>query len=352
MSVHASLGSFGAMPDGAPVSKVVLRNASGVEVALTSYGATVLSVRVPSRAAPAVAEEVTLCHATLEALRAGGNYYGSTVGRVANRIAKGRFAAGGRDFATALNNGPNTLHGGVVGFDKRLWAPRVFAREGAAGVAFSLLAHDGEEGFPGALSVSAEYELTAASELRMRFIASDATRATPVNLCNHTYWNLSGGLRDKILDHVLTLHAPVYTAVDATLIPTQLLPVAGTPMDFTAPTRIGARLAQVDGGGEPGYDHNGARARDVPVGGLGLGLVAVLHDPASGRTMTVSSTAPGVQLYTGNFLGSGPAPHDQHRALCLETQNYPDAVNRPDFPSAILSPGETYVHETVHAFTW
>lgn len=165
-------------------------------------------------------------------------------------------------------------------------------------------------------------------------------------------WNLSGNARAKITDHLLTLHAPFYTPVDSTQIPTGVAPVAGTPFDFTAPTKVGARLMQVDGGGEPGYDHNWCRAKDgKEAAALGMGVVAVVHEPVSGRTMTVSTTAPGVQLYCANF-NKGPPPLDQHRALCLETQNWPDAVNQPGFPSAILSPGETYVHETVHKFEW
>jgi len=322
-----------------------------MEVSLTNYGATIVSVKVPSKGSPA-AEEVTLCPQTLDALRANGGYLGATVGRVANRIAKGTFTVGGRTYATAQNNGPNTLHGGAMGYDKRLWAAEVFSRGSSAGVTFSLKSHDGEEGFPGAISVRATYALTEANELTMRFEATDASRPTPINLCNHAYWNLTGGLRAKIADHVLTLNAPFYTPVDATQIPTGAEPVSGTPFDFTRPTRIGERMLQVDGGGEPGYDHNWCRAGDAKeAASLGMGVVAVVHEPASGRTMTVSTTAPGVQLYTNNFM-HGAAPFDQHYALCLETQCWPNAVNRPDFPNAVLSPGESYVHETVHKFSW
>jgi len=354
--MEATQTAWGHMPDGAPVHKFTLRNAAGVEVVLSTYGATLLSVKVPRAAGgggAASAEEVTLCHEdSLDKLRANGGYFGATVGRVANRIAKGAFSAGGRTFALAQNNGPNTLHGGVLGFDKRVWAAALFSRGGRAGVTFTLRSHDGDEGFPGALDVSAEYALSEASELSMRFVASGATRPTPVNLCNHAYWNLSGNLRAPAGEHVLELKAPFYTPVDASQIPTGVVPVAGTPFDFTAPTKIGARLMQVDGGGEPGYDHNFCRAKDgAEAAALGMGVVAVVHEPASGRTMTVSTTAPGVQLYTSNF-NKGAAPLDQHRAFCLETQNWPNAVNTPGFPNALLSPGETYVHETVHAFKW
>ena len=196
--MEAASAPWGLMPDGAPVHKVTLRNAAGVEVVLASYGATLLSVKVPSRGGGA-AEEVTLCHEdSLEKLRANGAYLGATVGRVANRIAGGRFRAGGRDFATVHNNGPNTLHGGVLGFDKRVWSAALFSRGGRAGVTFSLRSHDGEEGFPGAIDVSAEYALGEDSELHMKFVASGATRPTPINLCNHAYWRVRAREREGV----------------------------------------------------------------------------------------------------------------------------------------------------------
>jgi len=208
-TMEAFSAPFGAMPDGAPVTKFTLRNAAGVEVVLASYGATVLSVKVPSRGGGA-AEEVTLCHEdSLEKLRANGAYLGATVGRVANRIAGGRFRAGGRDFATVHNNGPNTLHGGVLGFDKRVWSAALFSRGGRAGVTFSLRSHDGEEGFPGAIDVSAEYALGEDSELHMKFVASGATRPTPINLCNHAYWRVRA--RERASERAKLVRASEHT---------------------------------------------------------------------------------------------------------------------------------------------
>jgi aldose 1-epimerase len=354
MSVQVSSRAWG-ISNGKIAELISLKNDSGMEVLLSTYGATITSVKVPSSSNPKNAEEVTLCTGdSIESLMANGNYYGCTVGRVANRIAKGSFVVQGRSYSTVLNNNGNTLHGGMVGYDKRIWGSTLFATSNEAGVKFSLFSHDGDEGFPGAINVTAEYSLTAKNEIKMIFKANNATRDTPINLVNHAYWNLSGNLKNNIKDHVLKLHTPFYTPVDNTQIPTEVLPVANTPFDFhSAPVRIGDRIPLIDGGGEPGIDHNFCRSQKSEDGWkLGLGVVAELSDPASGRKMVVSTSAPGVQLYTGNFLGKGPAPFIQHHALCLETQNYPDAVNRKDFPNAILGPGQEYIHEVVHAFSW
>lgn len=347
-AMEAAVTAFGS------AQRIRLANAAGMSVELTNYGATILSVKVPSKGGPA--EEVTLCHTNLEDLQKHSPYYGCTVGRVANRTAKGRFSVDGKEYSLAVNNGPNSLHGGVKGFDKQLWAPRVYVTPSAAGVEFSFTSADGEEGFPGELQVKADYRLTDANELVMEFTAT-TDKATPVNLCNHAYWNLSGGLRAGIAEHVLRLDMPFITPVDATQIPTgEVLPVAGTDFDFTAPRRVGERIMAVDGGGKPGYDHNFARARtaDLPPNGFthGLTTIAELTDPVSGRSMRVDTNAPGVQLYTGNWLGPAEKA-DAHRALCLETQNWPDAVNKPGvFPDPILRPGQTYRHVALHAFKW
>ncbi len=253
-----------------------------------------------------------------------------------------------------VNNGPNSLHGGTVGFDKVVWDARTYVTPSAAGVSFTYTSKDGEEGFPGTVQATADYRLTSDNEVRMEFTAT-TDAPTPINLCNHTYWNLSGDLRASIHDHVLQLNMPLYTPVDASSIPTgEIAPVAGTHFDFTTPTRIGERIMGVDGGGgSAGYDHNYVRTREPPPGGFTRGLfpIAHVHEPTSGRTMTVETNAPGVQFYTGNWLGPENRA-DPHRALCLETQNYPDAVNKPSFPSPILRPGETYNHIAVHKFTW
>jgi aldose 1-epimerase len=342
---------FGVLPDGRRVDQIRLTSPSGMELSLITYGATITSVKVPSKTTGP--EEVTLCYPTLEELRTKSPYYGCTAGRVANRIAGGKFVVDGKEYTVATNNGPNSLHGGIVGFDKVVWTPRIFVDASSAGVEFTYLSKDGEEGYPGNLMASATYTLTDKNEVVMDFKAT-TDKATPVNMCNHTYWNLSGGLKENIHNHVLTLHCPGYLPVNSVQIPTGVVPVAGTPMDFTSPHRVGERIMEVDGGGQPGYDHCFARTLGtVPAGGLGLGLVAEVSEPTSSRRMLVFTDAPGTQLYTGNFL-DGSAPHVRHQALCLETENYPDAVNQTakGFPDPILRPGQTYTHKAVHRFEW
>ena len=378
--MHAAISHFGTHA-GKSVQRILLSSPSGMSMALTSYGATILSIKTPAaRGAPPA--EVTLCHASLPALTTSSPYFGATCGRVANRIAKGRFTVDGAEHKLAVNNGANALHGGLIGFDKVLWDHRVYVTPSAAGVEFTYTSPAGEEGYPGTLLARADYRLTDANEVRMEFTAtSDAP--TPVNMCNHTYFNLSGDLRESIHDHVLQLNMPFYTPADATQIPTgEVAAVAGTHFDFTAPTRVGDRIMGVDGGGAAGYDHNYARSKELPAGGFSNALfpIAVLSHPGSGRVMKVASNAPGVQFYTGNWLGEKEGA-DPHRALCLETQIYPDSVNKPGvFPDPILraclrffshtqslftrlltqtrkfllhsGPGQTYKHITVHSFAW
>ena len=259
----------------------------------------------------------------------------------------------GKEYEAVTNNGPNSLHGGTVGFDKVLWDAELFCTPSASGVSFTYTSKDGEEGFPGTVLAKADYSLTADNEVRMAFTAT-TDAPTPINLCNHTYWNLSGDLRSNIHDHVMQLMMPYYTPVDPTSIPTgEIAPVAGTHFDFTSPTRIGDRIMGVDGGGKPGYDHNYVRSKDLPPGGFSQGLfpIARVTEPKSGRTMVVETNAPGVQFYTGNWLGPENKA-DAHRAFCLETQNFPDAVNKPNFPDPILRPGQIYSHITLHKFLW
>ena len=387
--MEATSSAWGTL-HGRIVERTLLRNGNGMSMSLSNYGATILSVKVPSRGG-GPASEVTLCHTNLDDLRAHSPYYGCTVGRVANRTALGKYTVDGKPHTCAVNNGPNSLHGGVTGFDKVVWEATTYCTPSAAGVRFTYVSKDGEEGYPGTLTAVADYRLTEANEVRMEFSAT-TDAATPVNLCNHTYWNLCGDLRASVHDHVLQLHMPFYTPVDATSIPTgEVAPVAGTHFDFTAPTRIGDRIMGVDGGGAPGYDHNYVRSKDLPPGGFSHGLfpIARVTEATSGRSMVVESNAPGVQFYTVRWRPSGcqwchdarahpaqlspltPPPHtqkqctpqgnwlgktekaDPHRALCLETQNFPDAVNKPGvFPDPILRPGQTYSHITVHRFEW
>ena len=321
-----------------------------------NYGATMVSVKVPSRSNPEP-EEVTLCPGSLDTLRAATAYAGATCGRVGNRIARGSFSLDGvvHD-KLAVNNGKNHLHGGIVGWDKKFWAATPWVRGDTAGVVFTLISPAGDEGYPGTVTATTEYALDAAADALTITFTATTDAATPINMCNHAYWNLSGGFRSGIASHTLRSPCTHYLPVDGGSIPTSVAPVAGTPFDFTVETPIGARMLTVPGD-EPGYDHCLARAGPGawPAGGLGLGTVAVLRDPASGRAMEVQTTAPGVQLYSANYLSKDPkdAPFTQHNAACLETQNYPDAINRQgEFPNAILRPGETYKHIARHIFTW
>jgi aldose 1-epimerase len=318
--MEATTRAWGTL-SGRSIERTTLTNANGMSLSLTNYGATVLSVLVPSRGG-GPASEVTLCHTNLEDLRAHSPYFGCTVGRVANRIALGKYSVDGKAYSAPVNNGPNALHGGVTGFDKVVWDATTYCTPSAAGVRFTYVSKDGEEGYPGTLTATADYRLTEANEVRMEFTAT-TDAPTPVNLCNHTYWNLSGDLRSNVHDHVMQLHMPLYTPIDASCIPTgEVAPVKGTHFDFTTPTRIGERIMGVDGGGAPGYDHNYVRSATLPSGGFSHGLhpIARVTEATSGRSMEVESNAPGVQFYTvrwggGGVRGLGPFFHCSARAL-------------------------------------
>jgi aldose 1-epimerase len=340
---------FGRAPDGAPVEIFTLTNAHGVQVRAMTFGAIITSIRVPDRNGRFA--DVVLGFDTLEPYTKEHPYFGAVVGRYGNRIAGARFSLGGRTFKLAANNGPNHLHGGVKGFDKFVWRAEPIAR--GIGVSFWRTSPDGEEGYPGALDVRVTYTLTDANALEIEYQAT-ADADTPVNLTQHTYFNLAGHDGGSILGHELTLNADRYTPVDATLIPTgELVPVAGTPFDFTKPSSIGARIDQPN---EQltrgrGYDHNFVLNRK----GAGVQPAARVVDPKSGRTLEVSTTEPGVQLYTGNFLdgtvkGKGGAAYPQRGGLCLETQHFPDSPNQPSFPSTIVRPGQQLRSQTVFTF--
>ncbi|HXQ81610.1 MAG TPA: aldose epimerase family protein [Opitutaceae bacterium] len=333
---------------GLPVHLYVLTNAGGMVAKVMTYGATLTELDAPDRSGKL--DDVVLGFDSLGGYLGKEPFFGATVGRVGNRIAKGRFTLDGKAYQLAVNDGPNHLHGGIKGFDKVVWDAEAVPGEGGPSVRFSYLSRDGEEGYPGNCRVTVLYKLTSAGELRLDY-AVTTDRDTPVNVTNHSYFNLAGPENGDILGHELTLDADRFTPVDSTLIPTgELAPVAGTPMDFLRPTRIGAHIEEV--GGHPvGYDHNYV----INGGGGKLAPVATVYEPGSGRVMEVSSTEPGVQFYTGNFLdgtitGKKGVVYRQHWALCLETQHFPDSVNHPNFPSYVLKAGATYRSTTIYRF--
>lgn len=355
---------FGKTKDGTPVDLYTLTNRHGMTAKVMTYGATLTELIVPDRAG--TPGDVVLGFDSLQPYLAGVPYFGATVGRVGNRIAKGTFTLDGKTYHLATNNGPNHLHGGNVGFDKVVWKAQVVPAKHGEAVKFTYRSRDGEEGYPGTLDVSVVYTLTDENQLRLDYAAT-TDKATPVNLTNHSYFNLSGDGSGSILGEVLMINADEITPVDDTLIPTgALLPVKGTVFDFTKPTAIGARIDQVPVAPPVGYDHNyvlrKAKGGGREAGTAGrqaegaLTLAARVADPKSGRVMEVLTTEPGVQFYSGNFLDGTiknrhGVPYRIHDAFCLETQHFPDSVNHPNFPSTILRPGQVYRSTTVYAFS-
>jgi aldose 1-epimerase len=326
-----------------------LASPSGVRVELIELGASISRIQAPGR--EGALADVALGFEAAEAYVANPAFLGCAVGRVANRIAGARFELDGKTYTLAANDGPNHLHGGPGGFGRRQWRGEATPSAEGAAVRFSHTSPDGEEGYPGTLEASVSYTLDPEGALRIDYRAT-TDAATPINLTNHSYFNLAGAGSGSILDHVLELRASRYTPFDATLIPTgALAPVAGTPLDFSSPTAIGSRIHQLRNGGPTGYDHNFA----LDPGGGSLELAARVHEPSSGRALEVLTTEPGVQLYTGNFMdgtlrGRGGA-YARHAGLCLETQHFPDSINQPEFPSVVLRPGETFRSTTVFRFT-
>ncbi len=342
--------AFGKAPDGTEVDLYVLTNANGMTAKIMTYGATLTELHIPDRDGKLA--DVVLGFDSLEGYLAGHPFFGSTVGRCANRIAKGKFTLDGKEYKLATNNGPNHLHGGNKGFDKVVWKAAVMRTEpGALAVKFDYLSKDGEENYPGNLNAEVVYTLTDKNELSLDYKAT-TDKATPVNLTNHSYFNLAGQGSGDILGHELMLTAEKYTPTDETLIPTgEIQSVHNTPFDFTKPTTIGKRIGEIKA--DPvGYDHNfvlpGNRKQST--------LAARVTEAKSGRVMEVLTTEPGVQFYTGNFLdgknkGKGGAAYKKHAGFCLETQHFPDSVNHVNFPSVILMPGETYRSTTVYKFS-
>ena len=337
---------YGKLADGTQVDVYTLTNAAGMRARLITFGAILVSLETPDRDGKLA--DVTLGYDTLGEWVKGTSYFGATVGRYANRIAKGKFTLDGKAYTLATNNGPNHLHGGIKGFNKVLWDAKPVRAANAVGVAFTRVSKDGEEGYPGNLTATVVYTLTSANELKIDYTAT-TDKPTIVNLTHHSYWNLTGGAAGDILGHELMLAADQYTPTDEGLIPTGVMaPVKGTPLDFTKPTAIGARIAKVAGG----YDHNfPLRAK-----GPEMALAARVTEPKSGRVLEISTTEPGIQFYSGNFLdgteiGKGGVAYKKHFGFCLESQHYPDSPNKPDWPSVVLRPGQTYRHTTIHKFS-
>jgi aldose 1-epimerase len=339
---------FGKTPDGTSVELYVLTNGK-VTAKVMTYGAILTELIVPDRHGKP--GDVVLGFDDLAGYLAGHPYFGATTGRVANRIAKGQFTLDGKDYQLAVNNPPNSLHGGLKAFDKVVWKAQDVSGPDGPAVRFTYVSPDGEEGFPGNLSVSVTYTVTADQAIRIDYSAT-TDKATQVNLTNHSYFNLAGPASGNILGHELTLAADQYTPGDDTMIPTgEIKPVKGTPLDFTTPTKIGAHFAEIPGS-PGGYDHNYV----LRGGGKSLALGAKVSDPASGRVLEMFTTEPGVQFYTANFLdgsikGKGSVAYKKNQAFCLEAQHFPDSVHHANFPTTILRPGEKYTQTTIYKFS-
>jgi aldose 1-epimerase len=344
--------AFGKSPDGEPVDLYILKNKHGMEVSAMTYGGAVVSIRVPDRKGHF--DDVALGFDKADDYTAKVPYFGAIIGRYGNRIANGKFTLDGKEYTLPKNDGPNSLHGGTKGFDKVLWAAEPFEKPGEVGVIFKHTSPNGDQGYPGDLKVTVTYTLNDNNELIFKYHAT-TDKPTPVNLTNHTYFNLAGDGKGDILGHELMLNADYFTPVDKTLIPTgKIESVKGTPFDFTKLMAIGARINDKD---EQlilghGYDHNFVINRKDK----GLTLAARVYEPTSGRVMEVYTTEPGIQFYSGNFLdgtltGKEGRVYKHRYGFCLETQHYPDSPNHPNFPSTILKPGQTYESETMYKFS-
>ena len=330
-----------------------LTNTNGVSMSVTDYGGIVTALTVPDK--NGAFADVTLGYNTVEAYVKNSPYFGAIIGRYGNRIAKAAFSLNGADYKLAANNGENSLHGGIKGFDKVVWNVKEKTAPDAVGLELTFVSKDGEEGFPGTLSVTVTYWLTDANEFKIDYQAK-TDKTTIVNLTQHAYFNLAGEGNGDILGHEVMLNADAYTPVNKNLIPTgELAPVKGTPMDFTSPTSVGDRIdadfEQLKFGA--GYDHNwviNQKAKGQ------LTLAGTVYEAKTRRFMEVFTTEPGVQLYCGNFLddsmvGKSGKPYGRRSGLCLETQHFPDSPNKPQFPTVVLKPGETYKTNTVYKFS-
>ncbi len=344
-SMNLSKAEFGKMPDGSAVDLYTLTNGKGMTVKVTNYGGIITHILVPDRNGKTA--DVALGFDDLGGYLGGHPFFGAIAGRYANRIGNAKFTLNGKEYTLAANDGINHLHGGKVGFDKKVWKAEPVKGRNFVGVKLTYVSPDMEEGYPGTLTSVVTYELTNNNELRMNYEAV-TDKDTVLNLTNHTYFNLGGIGSGDVLGHEMLFFADSYTPVDAGLIPTgEIKSVKGTPWDFLTARTIGERIGQIPGG----YDHNHVLRNQS--GKLALGVKVV--EPKSGRVMQVYTTQPGVQFYTGNFLdgsvkGKGVS-YGKHAGFCLETQHYPDSPNKPQFPSVVLKPGQVYRQTTVYAFS-
>jgi aldose 1-epimerase len=347
--------SFGTLADGTAVDLYTLTNSKGVEMRVTNYGAIIVSLKVPDRTG--ALGDVVLGYNRVDDYVKDTPYFGAIVGRYGNRIGNARFTLDGKTYTLTANDGVNTLHGGRKGFDKLVWSATPVERADGAALQLSLTSKDGDEGYPGTLQLTVTYTLTDANALVVDYLAK-TDKATPVNVTQHSYFNLAGEGVGTIDGHVMQIHADRYTPVAKGLIPTgELAPVAGTPFDFRTPTAIGARIdsphPQMQLGG--GYDHNWVINWPPGLAADKLAPVLRVTEPTTGRTLEVESTEPGLQFYTGNFLdghhvGKSNRPYVKRAAFCVETQHFPDSPNKPDFPSTIVRPGKDYQSQTVFRF--
>jgi aldose 1-epimerase len=351
-TVQVKKQAFGKMADGQAIDLYTLTNKNGMEASIINYGGALVTLKTPDRNGKL--DDVVLGFDTLDGYLKTNPYFGALIGRYGNRIGKASFTLEGVLYKLPANDGPNTLHGGLKGFDKVVWQARDVSDAQSPRLELTYLSKDGEEGFPGNLSVTVVYSLTANNELRIDYTAT-TDKATVVNLTNHSYFNLAGQGQGDILGHELTLNADRFTPVDKVLIPTgELRSVEGTPFDFRKPVAIGARINQDDEQLKfgRGYDHNFV----LNSGGGSLSLAARVHEPKTGRVMEVLTTEPGIQFYSGNFLdgtaiGKGGKPYPLRSGFCLETQHFPDSPNKPKFPSTVLKPGEKYQTTTIYRFS-
>lgn len=343
---------YGVLDDGTIIKQYIFENDNQMKVKIINYGAIVVSIEVPDKYGKI--NDVVLGYDSIEGYVQDPSYFGAIVGRIGNRIAKGKFSLDGKDYTLAINNNENHLHGGIKGFNKRVWSPEIIKLNDAPALKLTYVSSDGEEGYPGNLTLEVTYSISSENELIIDYLGK-TDKATILNPTNHSYFNLGGEGNGDILDHILKINADYFTPVDEGLIPLgNHKSVLGTPMDFLSPKKIGDRINNNDDQLKVGlgYDHNWV-FNDWD-GTLKLGVS--LFDPQSGRLMEVLTTEPGVQFYSGNFLdgtniGKNQKAYQYRSALCLETDHFPDSQNNPNFPSVVLRPGEEYKQKTIYKFS-